>query len=90
MHMFKVGLCLAEELLKRHNEMCSFRGSNGRRFETCLFTGLKASMVKGDSERHHERRGRWTLSWVASVMTQMHVGKTRGNVGFARMEDRKG
>lgn len=33
----KVGLYLAEELFKRHNDMCSFRVSNGRKFEMCMF-----------------------------------------------------
>lgn len=68
MYMFKVGLCLVEELFKRYNEMCLFRGSNGRKFEICLFIGLKARMVIGDNERYYERRGRWTFFWVVSVM----------------------
>ena len=54
----KVGLAvLAEQLFKGHSEVCSFRGSDGRTFETCMFTGPKASMEKID-ERHYERQGR--------------------------------
>lgn len=49
---------LAEQVLKGHSEVCSFRGSDGRTFETCMFTGPKASMEKEIDERHYGEAGK--------------------------------